>query len=431
MGGIEVAFRLYTRRGMVRVALVSLLAFASSAFAADIRVWHSLHGASGAEFERLVARFNAEQGPNFSRYRVVAAYKGAYDEAAVEAVTARQAPRAPHIVQASELGGAYLLDQKHLVRPLWQVIELRPDSALAGGEDLVDAEGRLLALPLGRATPVLYYNRDAFRIAMLDPAKPPATWYEMVPTLAALVGSGSECALTMAWPASTLLENMAAWHNQAFASDRLMFNNRLAMRWVSTLATWQKSGYFSYAARRGEAEARFISGECALLAASSADYEELRRRAKFDLGIAQFPYYDDFDGAPLHTLGSGAAFWVLADRPAADYAGVARFLAFFARPEVQAEWHQRTGLVPLSTAAYELTRKAGFYRTQPGHEIAVRQLLVRGTPNWKSLRLGQFPKLRSIIDEELESVWQGGKSPVDALNHAVSRGNAFLDASTK
>jgi sn-glycerol 3-phosphate transport system substrate-binding protein len=262
---------------------------------------------------------------------------------------------------------------------------------------------------------------------MLDPAKPPATWYEMVPTLAALVSSGSDCALTIAWPASNVLENLAAWHNQAFATDRLMFNNRLAVRWVSTLASWQKSGYFSYAARRGEAEARFLAGECALLAASSANYAELRSRARFDLGIAQFPYYEDFDGAPLNTLASGSALWVMASRSAADYAGVARFLAYFARPEVQAEWHQRTGLVPLTAAAYELTRKQGFYAKQPGHEIAVRQLLLRGTPNWKSLRLAQYPRLGSIIDEELESTWQGRKTPLDALDAAVKRGNAYLE----
>ena len=378
-----------------------------------------MNGARGAEFERLVARFNASQ----KHWRVVAVYKGVYDEAAIEAVTARGtknfARRAPHMVQASELGGAFLLDHKDVVRPLWQLkTGIRVEPAL-GAEDLVD----------GRATPVLYYNRDAFRVAMLDPAKPPVTWYEMVPTLAALAAAGSDCALTMAWPASALLENMAAWHNQAFATDRLHFNNRLAMRWVSTLATWQKAGYFTYASRRGEAEARFAAGECALLAASSADYAELRRSAKFDLGVAQFPYYDDFDGAPLNTLASGAAFWVMAGRPAAEYAGVSHFLAFFARPEVQAEWHQRTGLVPISGEAYELTRKAGFYTGQPGYEVAVRQLLVRDTPNFKSLRLGQFPKLRTIIDEELELAWQGRKSPVDALNQAVSRGNAFLDQS--
>ena len=79
-------------------------------------------------------------------------------------------------------------------------------------------------------------------------------------------------------------------------------------------------------------------------------------------------------------------------------------------------------------AAYELTRKTGFYKSHPGHEIPVRQLLAKGTPNWKSLRLGQFPRLRSIIDQELESVWHRGKAPVDALNAAVARGNAFLDS---
>jgi sn-glycerol 3-phosphate transport system substrate-binding protein len=415
--------RLYTRAGMLRIALLAgSLLCAAAAHAADIRFWHSMNGVRGVEFERLVAKFNGSQ----REFRIVPVYKGAFDEAAVEAITSRRHARAPHIVQASELGGAYLLEQKNLVRPLWQVLALE---STFGTDDLRDGDGRLLALPLGRATPVLYYNRDAFRLAMLDPAKPPATWYDMVPAIASLLGSGSDCGLTMAWPASTFLENMAAWHDQAFSTGRLAFNNRLGVRWVSMLATWQKSGYFTYYSRRGEAEARFLAGDCALLAATSANLDELRSRAKFDLGVAQFPYYDDFDGAPLNTLPSGPALWVMQGRSAGDYAGVARFLAFFARPEVQAEWHQRTGLVPISLAAYELTRKSGFYTKNPGHEVAVRQLLVKGAPNGNGLRLRQVPRVRSIIDEELELVWLGRKAPLEALNHAVARGNAYLEKS--
>ncbi|MGH8691569.1 MAG: extracellular solute-binding protein [Burkholderiales bacterium] len=413
---------------MLRIGFSLLLWCSAPAYATDIRLWHSMNGVRGAEFERLVARFNASQ----KQYRVVATYKGAFDEAAVEAVTARRAPRAPHIVQASELGAAFLLEHRDVARPLWQVeaeagVAVGAEPALGAREELLDGEGRLLALPLGRSTPVLYYNRDAFRAAMLDPAKPPATWHDMVATLARLVESGSECALTLAWPASLLLENMAAWHNQAFATDRLMFNNRLAVRWVSTLVTWQQAGYFTHAARPEEAEERFAGGECALLAASSANYAELESRVKFDLGVAQFPYYDDFDDAPLNTLSAGAALWVMAGRPRADYGGVARFLAFFARPEVQAEWHQKTGLVPLTATAYEITRKQGFYASHPGHEVAVRQLMVKGAPGWKSLRLARSPRVRSIIDEELELAWQGRKTAVDALNAAVARGNAFLE----
>ena len=112
-----IASRLYTRRRMLRIALAALTLVCCTASAAEIRVWHSMSGVRGAEFDRLVARFNASQ----KQFRVVATYKGAYDEAVVEATTARRTPRAPHLVQASELGAAFLLEQKDLARPLWQV----------------------------------------------------------------------------------------------------------------------------------------------------------------------------------------------------------------------------------------------------------------------------------------------------------------------
>src|SRR5690348_10558835 len=112
--------RIYTPPRVYRITILLLFFLCSaSASAADIRLWHSMNGARGADFERIVARFNASQ----KEFRVVPTFKGQYDEAAVEAVTARRTSRAPHIVQASELGGAYLLEQRDLVRPLWQVLE--------------------------------------------------------------------------------------------------------------------------------------------------------------------------------------------------------------------------------------------------------------------------------------------------------------------
>jgi sn-glycerol 3-phosphate transport system substrate-binding protein len=94
---------------------------------------------------------------------------------------------------------------------------------------------------------------------------------------------------------------------------------------------------------------------------------------------------------------------------------------------VQAEWHQSTGYVPLTTAAYEMTRLQGFYASHPVHEIAVRQLVLRDpAQESRGIRLGEFARIRGIIDEELESVWGGQKTPMDALNNAVKRGNVVL-----
>jgi sn-glycerol 3-phosphate transport system substrate-binding protein len=402
----------------------------------EIRLWHGMSGALGGELDRLVAAYNASQ----KRYRVASFFQGPYDEVMADDIQVRWGTRhAPHIVQVNDWGTADMM-QSGVARPLWQIMQhsgksLEPSYLPAVSAYVSDPEGRLLALPFTGSTPVLYYNRDALREAGLDPASIPRTWDEMPAVLGALIEAGRSCALTTAWPAWVLVENMSAWHNQRFATGgnglahgaRLAFNTRLMVRWISTLSSWHKSGYFTYAGRRDDAERRFASGECAMVTASSAAYPELRKRARFDLGVAQLPYYDDFDDAPQNTLVGGTALWAIAGHSAAAYKGVASFFDYLMLAEVQAEWHQRTGDVPLTAAASELTRKQGFPRRNPAHDIALRQLLSRPTEDSWGVRLGRQRHIRGIIDEELESVWSGTKAPLDALNSAVRRGNLILE----
>jgi len=208
---------------------------------------------------------------------------------------------------------------------------------------------------------------------------------------------------------------------------KLTFNTHLMIRHISMLASWVRSGYFTYSGRRIEGERRFARGECAMVTSASASYAELRREAKFDFGVGQLPYYDDIPGAPHHTMIGGAGLWVLAGKARADYRGVAKFLAWLARPEVQAEWHQRTGYVPVTRAAYELTAKQGFYRDNPGHEIAIRQLLLHDpTRESRGIRLGNYQRIRLILEEELEGVWDADVPPKLALDRAAARGDVLL-----
>ena len=437
---------------MLRTFLaILLLCAAGLAYPAaiEIRLWHGLSGAPAAELDRLIARYNASQ----KEFRVVSYFQGPYDEVMADDIkTRRGTRRSPHIVQVQDGATADMM-RSGLARALWQLEqESRPKRRQQSHQNadakylpavaayFSDAQGRLLAQPFTAATPVLYYNRDAFRQAQLDPELPPKTWNEAAKTLGVLVESGQSCGLTTAWQSWVLVENMSAWHNQRFAtlgngmasaagvSDaRLIFNTRLMVRWISMLSSWHKAGYFTYSGRKDEAEARFASGECAMLTSSSAAYVPLRKRAGFDLGVAQLPYYDDFDDAPQNTLVGGSALWVLAGASATQYRGVASFLAYLSRPQVQVEWQERTGGVPLTTAAYELARKHGFYRDHPEQEVAVRQLLAKPTEDSGGIRLGGLRFIRGIIDEELESVWNDKKTPLDALNAAVQRGNLLLD----
>lgn len=147
------------------------------------------------------------------------------------------------------------------------------------------------------------------------------------------------------------------------------------------------------------------------------------------------PYDADSKNAPQNAIIGGASLWVMNGKDAATYKGVAEFLQYLAQPAIAAEWHQKTGYLPITTAAYELTRQQGFYDKNPGADVATRQMLNKPPlPFTKGLRLGNMLQIRSVVDEELESVWTGKKTPQQALDAAVQRGDAQLrrfEASTR
>ena len=96
-------------------------------------------------------------------------------------------------------------------------------------------------------------------------------------------------------------------------------------------------------------------------------------------------------------------------------------------PEIQAKWHQVTGYVPITKAAYELSKKQGFYEKAPGTDTAIKQLsLNQPTSNSSGLRYGNFVQIRDIINEEMENIWSGKKTAKAALDSAVNRGNILL-----
>jgi sn-glycerol 3-phosphate transport system substrate-binding protein len=94
---------------------------------------------------------------------------------------------------------------------------------------------------------------------------------------------------------------------------------------------------------------------------------------------------------------------------------------------VQAESHKRTGYLPITTAAYKLTDASGFYKENPGTDVAVTQMIRKTTDKSRGVRLGSFVQIRTIVDEETEQIWSGKKSAKEALDSAVKRGDEQLE----
>ena len=166
------------------------------------------------------------------------------------------------------------------------------------------------------------------------------------------------------FPPSTICRSRPGANGFGGLDAELTFNNPVMVRHIAQLAEWQVDKIFDYGGRATSAEPRFQNGECAIFIGSSATRADIQANSKFEVGYGMLPYWPDVAGAPQNTIIGGATLWVLRDRPPAEYKGVAKFFAFLSKPEVQAAWHQHTGYLPVTRAAFELTRAPRLLRPQ-------------------------------------------------------------------
>jgi len=430
------------KRKSMMIALLGagLLAAGSAQAVTEIQWWHSMTGALGEQVTKIADGFNDSQ----KAYKVVPVYKGSYPESMTAAIAAFRAGNPPDIVQVFEVGTATMMSAKGAIKPVYQLMKesgekFNPQAYLpAVAGYYTDSRGNMLSMPFNSSTALFYINKDAFKKAGLDGAHAPKTWEELFADAEKLKAAGQQCVYTTGWPSWVHIENFSAWHNVPIGTKQngmagldtvFEVNSPLHVRHITNLGEMAKKGLFTYAGRRNEAEARFYSGECAMLTSSAGAQANIRKNAKFDWSVNFLPYYADVKGAPQNSIIGGASLWVMAgkNKTKASYRGVAKFFSYLSRPEVQMQWHTATGYVPITMAAYEMTKKSGYYDKNPGADMAVRQLThKKPTANSKGLRFGNFVQGREVIEEELETVFQGKKDAKSALDEAVARGNEIL-----
>jgi len=397
-----------------------------------------MSGQLGRQLEKLATDFNTSQ----TTYRIVPVYKGNYTETVTAAIFAFRSRGQPAIVQVAEIGTATMMAVKGAIYPVYELMRDQSEPftptaflpAITGY--YADMAGNMLSFPFNASTPILYYNKDLFRAAGLDPDTPPKTWQDIGAAAKRLRAAGAPCGFTTSWPSWINVENFSAFHDVPVATKSngrggldavLIFNNPLMARHIGQLAEWQKTRVFDYSGRNTVAEPRFQHGECGIFLGSSGTRADILANAKFEVGYGMLPYWPDVAAAPQNSIIGGATLWVLRDRPGDEYKGVAKFFAYLSKPEVQAAWHQNTGYLPVTRAAYELTRKQGFYDRNPGTAISIEQITLKPpTENSQGLRLGSFTLIRDVIEDQLEQAFSGKKPAQEALDAAVDRGNRLL-----
>ncbi len=415
---------------------LSLLLGSSALAATELQWWHAMTGANNEVVDQLAKEFNESQ----SEYKVVPVFKGTYPETLNAGIAAYRSKQPPAIIQVFDAGSGVMMGAEGAIVPAADVLQkggytFDKSQYLAGIVAYYSKpDGTMLSFPYNSSSPILYYNKDAFTKAGLDAENPPKTWPEVFEAAKKIKASdAAKCGITSTWLTWIQTENFAAWNNVAYGTNenglgstdvKLEFNAPLFVEHFQAIADLAKDGTFRYGGRTSEAKQLFMSGECAILTESSGGLGDIVKSG-VNYGIGQLPYYEGH--GPQNTIPGGASLWVFGGKSDEEYKGVAQFFNFLSQTQIQARLHQVSGYLPVTNAAYEETKKSGFYEKNPARETPILQMMGKApTENSKGVRLVNLPQVRDIMNEEFEAMLAGSQDAKTALDKAVERGNAAI-----
>ncbi|MDW9596978.1 sn-glycerol-3-phosphate ABC transporter substrate-binding protein UgpB [Sinorhizobium meliloti] len=424
---------------LISISTTIAFGFAFQAQAAtELQWWHAMTGANNEMIEELTKEFNESQ----STYKVVPVFKGTYPETLNAGIAAFRSKQPPAIIQVFDAGSGTMMAAEGAIVPAAEILQkggftFDKSQYLPGIVAYYSKpDGTMLSFPYNSSSPILYYNKDAFQKAGLNVDNPPKTWPEVFEAAKKIKTSGAApCGMTSTWLTWIQTENFAAWNNVPYGTNenglggadvKLQINAPLYVEHFQAIADLAKDGAFRYGGRTSEAKQLFTSGECAILTESSGGLGDIAKSG-VNYGIGQLPYYEGH--GPQNTIPGGASLWVFAGKSDEEYKGVAEFFNFLSQTEIQAKLHQVSGYMPVTMAAYEETKKSGFYEKNPGRETPLLQMMGKApTENSKGVRLVNLPQVRDILNEEFEAMLSGQQDAKTALDKAVERGDAAIAA---
>lgn len=404
------------------VTLLSVANFAAAQTPTEIAFWHAMSGNNGEQVTALVTDFNASQ----SDIRVIEQNKGNYDETLNAVIAAAGQGEGPNIAQIFDLGTPLAIDSGFFA-PVQSVLSEEQfqqitDDVVAPLINYFTIGGTLWSLPWNNSTPILYYNKDMFEAAGLDPETPPATWQELEEACAAIMEAGAAPYCLSAQIYGWYFEQWMALQGQELANngngreDRATETNLTSDAARAIMTFWKDindKGYWVYTGKLHDnqgANQIFISKQAAIIIESTGALRTFTTGAEesgFELGTGFFPTNGEVERQGV--IIGGASLWVSADNTDEENVAVAEFLMWLEAPEQMARWHQGTGYMPDTKSSQELLESQGYFDENPNQRTAVDQLAAAEVNSATAgAIMGPFPQIRTIVEQAIQSVTSGG-----------------------
>ncbi|WP_112497765.1 extracellular solute-binding protein [Agrobacterium sp. lyk4-40-TYG-31] len=407
----------------------------SSMAATNITWWHGMGGRNGEVINEVSQKFNAAQ----SACAITPVSKGTYEEALASGIAAFRSGDQPNILQVFDAGAATIINAKGAVIPAEDIItkagyKFDREAFIPGVRSFfAAADGKFVGMPFNSSAPIMYFNTEALKKAGVEA---PKTWEEFEAAAPKLKEAGF-IPLVQTQLTWEFTENFFSRNNLQFATNnngydsvvdtKLKVTDPNLVMMFDKLKSWKDQGYFAYyGAGWNDNQKPFEENKVALWIGSSGSFGGLQKTAQMPFSATFLPYWGSIKGAGTNSFIGGAALFAMSGKPEAENKCVADFFQFLTSPEIQKFYHQATGYVAITQAAYELTKKEGYYEKQPVAEVGIKQLSLPGGEWSKGYRLGFYPQIRTVMEREYGRIFSGEVQPKEALEIIEKEGNELL-----
>ncbi|MFJ8237344.1 ABC transporter substrate-binding protein [Ureibacillus sp. NPDC094379] len=398
-----------------------------------VTFWHSMGGAGQEALNSIVEDYNKSQ----DKIQVNAEYQGTYDESLTKFNAVAGSDSAPTMIQTFEIGTKAMINSGQIL-PIQELVDADGYDMSGLEENIVNyysLDGTFYSMPFNSSTPVMYYNKDAFEEAGLDPEAAPETFEEVEEASKAIAEANPEmkgfALQAYGWLWEQLLANQGAL---LLNNDNGRTDTPTEIGWTEeegkSIFNWVKrmvdDGTFAnYGTNGDNMMAGFLAGDVAMFLQSSASSRDVIDNAPFEVGIAFLPHPADKERQGV-VIG-GASLWMIDGKPEAEQKAAWEFMKYLQNPEVQAKWHVGTGYFAINPAAYEEQLVKDAYAEKPQLQVTVDQLqATKSSFATQGALMDMLPQGRKVMETALEKVYNGGDVN-EAYDTAIKEFNAAIE----
>jgi len=412
-------------------ALIAAAAISLPAAAQELSFYYPV--AVGGPVTKIIDEMAADFEKENPGIKIKPVYAGSYQDTVTKVLTAAKGGDAPHIAVMLSTDMYTLIDEGVVVA-IDDLLKTPEDKAwlnsfYPGFMQNSQTGGKTWGIPFQRSTIVMYWNKDLFKEAGLDPNRPPQNWNELVDMGQKLTkkdAAGNVSTYGVQVPSS----GFPYWLFQAFttqngvelmnaAGTETYFDKPEVVQalqyWVDLSRKHQihPSGVVEW----GTTPKDFFERKAAMIWTTTGNLTNIRTNAKFDFGVAMLPA-----GKQRGTPTGGGNFYVLNKATPAERDAAVKFMKWATTPERAAKWAIATGYVSVTPASWETDTMKKYLGEFPAPTVARDQLKHAVA----ELSTHENQRVTKALNDGLQAALTGSKTPEMAMRDAQREADRIL-----